>query len=535
MPRRLVANGNVAAWQEAIIGSESGGLRLTDVRVNVGDTVKAGDVLAVFAADAVQADMAQATAALMEAEAAAADAANNAARARTLKDSGALSTQQINQFTTGAQTAQARVEAARAAVATQQLRLRYTRVLAPDDGIISARTATVGAVVPAGAELFRMIRQGRLEWRAEVTATELGSIRPGAAATVAAPGGASITGRVRMIAPTVDAQTPHRAGLCRPAAARVRRAAGASAGMLRGGEFDLGSAPALTVPQQAVVVRDGFSYVFRLNPDNRVSQVKVRTGRRLGERWSWSRASRLTRCWRWTAPASSTTATWCAAPTPRPPPPARRPPPPARAEAPGDTRELFRPVDPQPDPGHHAVRAADAGRPAGLPGHAVQDFPDIELPVVTVSPRSPGAAPAQLETEVARKIEDCVATLQGVKNIYTRVLDGVATITVEFILEKPLAEAVNDVRDAVARVRADLPADLREPSRDQGVHRRPRGADLHRCRRARRARRQPHGHAGTELVRRQYCRQAPAGRARRRRGQAHGRRHPRSPGRTRRR
>ena len=283
MPRRLVANGNVAAWQEAIVGSEAGGLRLTDVRVNVGDSVKAGEVLAVFSGEAVQADMAQATAALMEAEAAAADAANNAARARTLKDSGALSTQQINQFTTGAQTAQARVEAARAAVSTQRLRLRHTRVLAPDDGIVSARTATVGAVVPAGAELFRMIRQGRLEWRAEVTATELGSLRPGAAASVAAPGGAAIAGRVRMIAPTVDLQN-------RTALVYVdllppeNGALPMRAGMYARGEFDLGSAPALTVPQQAVVVRDGFSYVFRFNADSRVSQVKVRTGRRAGER-----------------------------------------------------------------------------------------------------------------------------------------------------------------------------------------------------------------------------------------------------------
>jgi multidrug efflux pump subunit AcrB len=94
----------------------------------------------------------------------------------------------------------------------------------------------------------------------------------------------------------------------------------------------------------------------------------------------------------------------------------------------------------------------------------VQDFPDIELPIVTVSATLDGAAPAQLETEVARKIEDSVATLQGVKNIYTRVLDGVATITVEFILEKDLADAVNDVRDAVSRVRADLPAEMRDPS-----------------------------------------------------------------------
>ena len=95
---------------------------------------------------------------------------------------------------------------------------------------------------------------------------------------------------------------------------------------------------------------------------------------------------------------------------------------------------------------------------------AVQDFPDIELPIVTVTALLPGAAPAQLETEVARKIEDAVATLTGVKNIYTKVLDGSVTVTVEFILEKPLSDAVNDVRDAVGRVRADLPAELRDPT-----------------------------------------------------------------------
>lgn len=94
----------------------------------------------------------------------------------------------------------------------------------------------------------------------------------------------------------------------------------------------------------------------------------------------------------------------------------------------------------------------------------VQDFPDIELPIVTVTATLDGAAPAQLETEVARKIEDSVATLQGVKNIYTKVLDGAATITVEFILEKNLSDAVNDVRDAVARVKSDLPAEMRDPS-----------------------------------------------------------------------
>ena len=97
-------------------------------------------------------------------------------------------------------------------------------------------------------------------------------------------------------------------------------------------------------------------------------------------------------------------------------------------------------------------------------GSAVQDFPDIELPIVTVNALLAGAAPAQLETEVARKIEDAVATLSGIKNIYTKVLDGAVTVTVEFVLEKPLSDAVNDVRDAVNRVRADLPAELRDPT-----------------------------------------------------------------------
>ena len=93
----------------------------------------------------------------------------------------------------------------------------------------------------------------------------------------------------------------------------------------------------------------------------------------------------------------------------------------------------------------------------------VQDFPDIELPIVTVDAQLPGAAPAQLETEVARKIENSVASLQGVKNIFTKVLDGSASLTIEFVLEKDGSDAVNEVRDAVGRVRADLPADLRDP------------------------------------------------------------------------
>ena len=99
----------------------------------------------------------------------------------------------------------------------------------------------------------------------------------------------------------------------------------------------------------------------------------------------------------------------------------------------------------------------------GFGAMKIQQFPDIDLPTVTVSAALPGAAPAQLETEVARKLENSIATIQGVKHIYTKVQNGLATVTTEFRLEKPTQEAVDDVRDAVSRIRSDLPGDLRDP------------------------------------------------------------------------
>ncbi len=279
----LAANGNIVAWQEAIIGSESNGLRLTDVRANVGDVVKAGQVLATFSTESVQADVAQARASLLEAQASASDAAANAERARTLQNSGALSTQQINQYLTTEKTARARAEAAQAVLDAQQLRGRQTQVLAPDSGVISARTATVGAVVSAGTELFRMVRKGRLEWRAEVTSAELGRITTDTTAVIRPASGGELRGRVRMIAPTVDPQT-RSALVYVDLPASAGKDAPAKAGMFARGEFNLGTSEALTVPQRAIVVRDGFNFVFQLGADNRVSQVKVQTGRLVGDR-----------------------------------------------------------------------------------------------------------------------------------------------------------------------------------------------------------------------------------------------------------
>jgi RND family efflux transporter MFP subunit len=279
LPLKISANGSIAAWQEAIIGTEANGLRLEEVRVNVGDAVRRGQVLATFTPELLKADVAQIRALVAEAEAALAEAGANAARARELQTSGALSEQQINQFMTAERTAQARLDAQRAQANVQALRLRQTQVLAPDDGVISARSATVGAVLPAGQELFRMIRQGRLEWRAEVPAADLARLKPGMSATVTPAGGAPIDGKVRMLAPTVDPLTRNGIVFVDLPASRDARA-----GMFARGEFDIGTGQGLTLPQSAVLLRDGFSYVLRVGPDSKVSETKVGVGQRIGDR-----------------------------------------------------------------------------------------------------------------------------------------------------------------------------------------------------------------------------------------------------------
>jgi HlyD family secretion protein len=277
MTKKLQSNGNVVAWQEAVIGTETNGLRLNQVNVNVGDYVKRGQVLAVFSSETIAADLAVVQASVVEAEASLAEAKSNAARARQIQDTGALSQQQIQQLLTGEQTAAARLQAIRAQVKVQQLRVKNTQVTAPDDGVISTRSATVGAVVGSGQELFRLIRKGRLEWRAEVPSSELTLINPGMAVELQVAG-ASVIGKVRVIGPSVDAQT--RNGLVYvdlPVNTFVKN------GMFATGNFDLGSAQVLSVPQQSLVVRDGFTYLFYLTGD-RVTAQKVKTGRREGDR-----------------------------------------------------------------------------------------------------------------------------------------------------------------------------------------------------------------------------------------------------------
>lgn len=283
-PQTLQAGGNVAAWQEAVIGAELGNYRITEVHANVGDAVKAGQLLARIAPETVESELAEMRAAAAEAEAALAEAEANHARAQQLTARGFYSAQQSTQTATAAATARARRDAARARLQSAELKRAKAAVLAPDAGIISARAATVGTLTQPGQELFRLIRGGRLEWRAEVTAGELARLAPGQRATLTAPSGARLEGRVRAVAPTVDPQT--RYGLVYvdlPKAATGTL----GAGMFARGEFELGARPALALPQSAVLLREGFAYVFRFEGEDRgaarVVQTKVDTGRRNGD------------------------------------------------------------------------------------------------------------------------------------------------------------------------------------------------------------------------------------------------------------
>lgn len=452
---RIAASGAISAWQEAVVASEIAGLRITDVLVDVGETVKEGQTLAKLSQESVKADIAQQEAAIAQAEAAVqqaetsilqaeagvnqakagvaqaeagveqvkatiaqteagvlqaeagvaqaeagvnqasatlaqsqatinqvtaqvsqagagvnqasatlAEAQTNAERARRLRATGAIAQQEMDQYSTNAATARAAVESQKAAVIAQksaleaqkaafaalksgvnakqaevraqeaaveaqkaivaakqsevksqlaavnaqesgveaqkaavdvqkaalnaqkaakavqeaamlnqQLRLKHTTITAPDSGTITSRSAALGAVVQTGTELFRLIRQNKLEWRAEVTGQEVGKIREGQPATITLPTGEVVEGQVRMIGPTLDANTRNAFIYI-----TIPSGSGARVGMYASGAILNGTTEAITLPQSAVILRDGSRYVFTVDSTDHVKQNKVKTG-----------------------------------------------------------------------------------------------------------------------------------------------------------------------------------------------------------------------------------------------------------------
>jgi HlyD family secretion protein len=273
--RSVPATGSIHPWQEVIVSAEVGGYRVAEVLVDVGTRVSKGQPLVRLSGDMLQADLDSKRAALRSAEAALVNASAALRRGEQVRNSGALSAADLDKLTADQIAAQARVETARADVTTSELRARYGTVTAPDSGVVTSRTVSVGQIAQAGAEMLRMLRQNRVEWRAEVPEAQLSRIKVGQNASITAVDGTVLSGRVRAVAPTV--QTTNRTGLVYVDIIGE----GARPGMFARGQIDVGKGPALLLPVASVVMQDGYSYVFVLKGANsverrRVQQVGVR-------------------------------------------------------------------------------------------------------------------------------------------------------------------------------------------------------------------------------------------------------------------
>ena len=275
--RTIVVSGPVSAWEEMQLGVEVSGVRVTRLNVDVGQSVTAGQVLLELDARTLDSELAQARAALNEAEAGAALAQANLRRSEALVRDKLVSAASVDELRAARSQAIARQATARAMRDTAQLRRDFATLRAPDSGVISKRLVQPGQVVAAGTPLLYLIRDNRLEWRAELADTELARVQVGDIVSIT-QAGTRIDGRVRAVSPGVDAATRTGtlyADLPDPGPLR--------AGSYVEGRITIGAAPGITVPVAAIVQRDGNSYVFTVEGKT-ARRVRVRTGSTVGTR-----------------------------------------------------------------------------------------------------------------------------------------------------------------------------------------------------------------------------------------------------------
>lgn len=271
--RSLLASGPVSAWEEMQLGVEISGVRVTALKVDVGQQVRKGQVLLELDHRTLDSELRQAQAAANEADAGVALAKTNLARGQMLAKEKLISASAFDELRATLVQAEARQATARAQRDGVQLRRDFASLRAPDDGVIAKRMVQPGQVVMAGAELLRLIRQGRLEWRAELSESELARVAPGAIVRLVASDGSQIEGRVRAVTPGLDAQTRTGtvyADLPDPGTLKV--------GAFVQGRILTGDSSGITVPTAAVVQRDGYPYVFTVDAKNVAHRLRVRTG-----------------------------------------------------------------------------------------------------------------------------------------------------------------------------------------------------------------------------------------------------------------
>lgn len=274
----VTASGTVSAWEEVPVGAETGGLTATAVLTDEGRYVQQGQVLVQLNDTLLRAQLRQQNAAVASAEATLAQADSALARAQELRERGFLSQAGLDTAVAQQATAQAQLSAAVAGRAETQARVNQAAIRAPVSGLVISRSVTRGQIVQQGAELFRIVRDGRLELDAQIPETEIRMVRAGQPVQVSSDEAGQGSGTVRIVTPEVNPQT--RLGL-----ARVSLAAGSGLrpGMFAQARINVGSQSVLVVPQAAVVYREGREGVYVLQPDSTVRFQVIRTGERTAD------------------------------------------------------------------------------------------------------------------------------------------------------------------------------------------------------------------------------------------------------------
>jgi RND family efflux transporter MFP subunit len=279
-PSTIEAFGNITPWEETIVSAQVEGQPLVELRANVGDRVRRGQVLARFDTGKLRAEVRRLRAEVAQTKAELGQANVERDRALQLAESGVLSKQEILNRVTAAQVSAARFSASHAQLSARELDLKRAEVIAPDDGTISARNALAGMIGTPGLELFRIIRRDRLEWRGELTVAQLIRAAPGQQVLLSLPDGAEARARIRQLAPAMNAQTR-----LATIYADIEPGGLARAGTYVSGRIILGDSPALVVPASGIVIRDGYSFAFTVTSGQakpRVKQQRVEVGRRMG-------------------------------------------------------------------------------------------------------------------------------------------------------------------------------------------------------------------------------------------------------------
>jgi RND family efflux transporter MFP subunit len=273
--RTIAATGTIRPRDELLVGSDAAGVRLVEVLVDVGSRVQRGQLLARGDDALLRAQLAQADASIRQAQVELALARDNLARAERLQAQGFYSTEAVETRRSSADTAAAKVDVAFAQRQELEVQISHTRIVAPAAGVIATKSATVGAVIQPGTELFRLIRDGEVEWLAELPSHSLAKIGADAPARIKHDDGRVIDTRVRLVAPTIDAST--RNGMVH---VLLPTDMPFKAGAHARGEILVGNGTALAVPENAVFMRDGYAFVYVVGHDQVARLTRIQTGER---------------------------------------------------------------------------------------------------------------------------------------------------------------------------------------------------------------------------------------------------------------